>query len=666
MKKILILTARFGDGHNTAALNIRESISLLDSDARVELVDLLQASYGSLYSLVRSTHLKVVQYAPRLWSSIYSFIDHSSVLDRNVAGLSKLSAELQRLIEDTEPDSVVSTYPLYGHVVSQLYRDHEEMPFRFVTVITDSISVNSAWFKGRSDIYCVANPATADVLRKARIPEEKIRAFGFPVSPAFALEEAPLLPFPGADEPKRILYIINSGQKKAGKSIDRLLEIPDVRLTITVGRDAWLKAKLMDRTRSVRERVNILGWTNQMPALMRTHHLVIGKAGGAAVQEAIAARCPMIVNQVIPGQEEGNAELIRSAEIGAVAERTSDMVMRVEQAFARTASRWLRWRENLATMSKPEAALRIAELLLVDDTDAGRPKSVHLKLFDPTRTTSPVAPRPSDPTSRMLLCDFHIHTNYSDGKLTLPEVVDLYGELRFDCICITDHLADPNRLIGKMTRLCNFTLSPEQLDEYFEVIARERERAWRKYRMLVMAGLEFNKDGYTKKSSAHLLAVDLRHPIDPTLDIPELICAIQEQGGLAIASHPHIMHSEWGKNTLYLWNNQEQFAPLLDAWEIANRENIFNPVGLKKLPFIANSDFHKPKHIYSWKTVLCCAKDPEAIKQCIRVNRDVAITLFRKNQGMAPARIFLPRSATQPVRDLVVPGGVNPAPAALN
>ena len=42
----------------------------------------------------------------------------------------------------------------------------------------------------------------------------------------------------------------------------------------------------------------------------------------------------------------------------------------------------------------------------------------------------------------MLLCDFHIHTNYSDGKLSVPEVVDFYGG-GFDCICITDHLADP-------------------------------------------------------------------------------------------------------------------------------------------------------------------------------------------------------------------------------
>jgi hypothetical protein len=80
---------------------------------------------------------------------------------------------------------------------------------------------------------------------------------------------------------------------------------------------------------------------------------------------------------------------------------------------------------------------------------------------------------------------------------------------------------------------------------------------------------------------------------------------------------------------LFLWENQNIFAPIIDAWEIANRNNIFTPVGLKRFAFLANSDFHKPKHIYSWKTLLHCDKDPEAIKECIRRNEHVAITLYR-------------------------------------
>jgi len=105
-----------------------------------------------------------------------------------------------------------------------------------------------------------------------------------------------------------------------------------------------------------------------------------------------------------------------------------------------------------------------------------------------------------------------------------------------------------------------------------------------------------------------------------------------------------VMKSDWAKDTLYLWDHQEKFAPVIDAWEIANRNNLFTPVSLRRLPFIANSDFHKPKHIYSWKTLLNCEKDPEAIKDCIRRNEHISITLYRGDRTPAPAEISFPVS----------------------
>jgi UDP-N-acetylglucosamine:LPS N-acetylglucosamine transferase/predicted metal-dependent phosphoesterase TrpH len=636
MKKILILTAGFGDGHNAAARSLRDAIELLDEDARAEVLDLFADSYGAFNTLARNAYLGVVQYAPKLWGGIYSLLENPLV-EKQLGGFTRLQSTLEKVVAETQPDCVVSTYPVYAHVIKKIYQDHHERPFRLITVVTDSITVNSAWFRAPSDFFCVANEATAEVLRKGNVPAKQIKTLGFPVNPAFANPPAEL-PLPIGREPRRVLYLINTGKKKAGKAIDRLLELDDVHLTITVGRDPDLRTKLIERTHKHADRVRVLGWTNQMPELLMSHHLVIGKAGGATVQEAIAARCPMIVNQVIPGQEEGNAELIWRFGLGAIAEKNREVAELVENAFAKKAAQWSEWRENLRKISHPDAALRIAELILAEskhDHPGRRP----IKLFDPApeRVMRPVPPLNGNGSHhQMLLCDFHIHSNYSDGKLSVPEIVDFYGERGFDCICITDHLADPKRLIGKLSELASFTLGQEQVGEYFAVIERERQRAWRRYKMLVMTGIEFNKDGYTRKTSAHLLGIDLKAPVDPSLDIPEIIAQIHAQGGLAVASHPHIMKGEWGKNTLYLWENQDKFAPLLDAWEIANRDNIFNDVGLKRLPFIANSDFHKPKHIYSWKTLIHAEKDSEAIKDCIRRNEHVAITLYRDFAGAAP------------------------------
>ena len=629
VKKILILTAGFGDGHNTAARNVADALDLISDEVKVEVLDVFQSSLGLLNDVLKKAYLGLTRFAPNVWNGIYSMLDNAKGLESNLLAFGNLKSALEQILDQSQPDCVLSTYPAYSHVIREIYRDHSERPFRFITVVTDSISINSSWFRAPSDWFCVPNEATAQALRKGGVPAEKIKVFGFPVNPFFAEKNQEAVAGPEADGLIKVLYIINTGKKKSGKAVDRLLEIPRVHLTVTVGRDAELKEKLVRRTEKFGERVRVLGWTNQMPRLMMTHHVVVTKAGGATVQEAIAGRCPMILNQVIPGQEEGNAQLVKELDAGVVAEKNREVAEWVDKAFAHDARLWRKWRENLTKTSRPDSSIRIAELALQECEHDGPSE----RLFESKQPviTQPSLRKSSNGASeaRMLLCDFHIHTNYSDGKLTAPEVVDFYGKRGFDCICITDHLGDPRRLIGRLGKMLNFTLGPEQMDEYFDVIERERRRAWRKYNMLVMTGIEFNKEGWTKKSSAQLLGIDLKAPINPALDLPPTIAEIHAQGALAVASHPHIMKSEWGKNTLYLWENQEIFAPLIDAWEIANRNNIFTPVGLKRLAFLANSDFHKPKHIYSWKTLLNCEKEPAAIKDCIRKNEQLAITLYR-------------------------------------
>ena len=48
-----------------------------------------------------------------------------------------------------------------------------------------------------------------------------------------------------------------------------------------------------------------------------------------------------------------------------------------------------------------------------------------------------------------LLCDFHVHTRWSDGRLTIREVIDLYGQTKhFDVIAITDHILMARDLLG--------------------------------------------------------------------------------------------------------------------------------------------------------------------------------------------------------------------------
>lgn len=624
MKRILIFTAGFGEGHNTAARNIRDAVEFLAADeTQVEIVDLFEVCYGRFNDFVRKAYLTAIDRTPKFWGKIYNWIDTTQVVESNLAALSRMRRAMEDVLIHLEPDAVVSTYPIYNHLIAEIFKDGRERTFSQITMVTDSISVNAVWFRCPSDYFLVANEETAAVLRRGGVEAARIHVFGFPISYRFA-ELSAKRPDPAAPE-RRVLYMINSGKNKAHKLVRKLCRRRDVRLVVTTGRDPILRRKIEEAVRHAAHPVEIHGWTSRLPEILCSSHLVISKAGGATVQEAIASGVPMILNHVVPGQEEGNAKLLLDRQAGVVATKNREVLEAVDRAFANDGEEYQRWHRNITDLSQPTASLDIARFVVDHAVPDNAPPRKLATFHFPHSYREPAK-------KSLLLCDLHSHTTFSDGKLALPELIDFYGQRGFDAICVTDHICDQRRLLGRFANLTGMVVTPDQVGEYFSLLASEKNRAWRKYGMLVMTGLEFNKDGVTGKSSAHLLGIDLKQPIDPSLDLPETIERIHEQGGLAIASHPHEWKSSWGKNTLYLWDNIETFAPLLDAWEIANRDDIFNPIGLKRLPFVANSDFHKPKHIHSWKTVLYCEKDPEAIKECIRINRDVTITLYRDHK----------------------------------
>lgn len=230
----------------------------------------------------------------------------------------------------------------------------------------------------------------------------------------------------------------------------------------------------------------------------------------------------------------------------------------------------------------------------------------------------------------MLLCDFHIHTNLSDGSMELEEVVDLYGQSGFDVIAITDHVVDTDNALGKIAVKLSLSITEKTFECYLDRIREQTARAWAKYRMLVIPGVEISKNCVSAGKSAHLLILDIREFIPASSEYEEIFTAARRQSALVVACHPHHTSNKKSKDTLFLWNHRRKYAPFVDAWEIANRDDVFNVISLKKYPYIANSDFHKHRHIFSWKTLLDCDKDVESVKQCIRVNRGVSITLFRK------------------------------------
>jgi predicted metal-dependent phosphoesterase TrpH len=241
-----------------------------------------------------------------------------------------------------------------------------------------------------------------------------------------------------------------------------------------------------------------------------------------------------------------------------------------------------------------------------------------------------------------LLCDFHVHTRWSDGRLAVREVVDLYGKTgKFDVIAITDHILMKRDLLERAGRLAtlgrrNFGVREENFDAYLADIRAEAKRAHHEYGMLVVAGAEVTQNRLRSSKNSHIIALDIKKYISADQSAGEILREIRNQDALSIACHPHHRTTRRIEiSTCYLWDHRRELSRLVDVWEAANRDDLFSVTSLKHYPYVANSDFHKAKHLYSWKTLLRCEKNWPAVRQALRSNVDVALTLFRNGSWAA-------------------------------
>jgi len=372
VRPILILTAGFGEGHNAAARNLREAVAAASPETPVMVSDVFLEAYGGVNRLAQRGYIGMINHAPKIWEAMFAIIDRTRIVEHHMFLYRRAARILEKRISDLRPAVIVSTYPGCNHLLDAIQRRRLKRSFKTATIVTDSLTINSVWHRAHSDVFLVANAATAEIMKSDGVPGEKILTLGFPVPRVFASQDVRRA-VPPADGRWDVLYVINSGRHLAPDIVRRLLGISCIRLTVTVGKDADLGQRIAAVAEKARRTVSIHGWTPEMPRLMAESHLVISKAGGATVQETLAARTPMIITQIVPGQEEGNARLLLGCGAGALAVTPEAIAEAVGNAFREDAAVWRGWHAAVLGLSRPDASDRIAEFILeLSESEGGR------------------------------------------------------------------------------------------------------------------------------------------------------------------------------------------------------------------------------------------------------------------------------------------------------
>jgi predicted metal-dependent phosphoesterase TrpH len=223
-----------------------------------------------------------------------------------------------------------------------------------------------------------------------------------------------------------------------------------------------------------------------------------------------------------------------------------------------------------------------------------------------------------------LLAELHAHTTWSDGALSVRELVDLYGWAGFDVLCVTDHVVrtDDPWLADESPR--PNTLPLERHAEYLAELELEAARALRTYGLVVVPGLELTYNDLDPAQAAHALALGLRKPVSVDTGIEAAIEAAVAAGAAVVAAHPFDREETPHPSRLTRrFACDPSLARRAHRFELFNRRQLFGWVAAAGLSGVASGDFHRPEHLSGWKTLIPCARDEQAVVAYLRSSRPV-------------------------------------------
>lgn len=368
-KRVLILTADAGFGHRSAANAIHAALEeLYGGQVTVDVVNALDETTSPAFLRdSQSDYDRWVRNVPELYQLGYQASDNpvpTAILEQSLIIL--LLETMRLLLDRYKPHVVVTTYPAYQTPMLTAIHRHKRSRIPFFTVVTDLSTIHRLWFDRRVTGCLVPNSLVADLATTYGVDASKVTITGIPVSPAISHESRArnkirkelgwLLDIP---------TVLAVGSKRVDRLMDTLNVINhfgcDLQLAVVAGNDEAVYNEL--------SRVDwhipayIYNFVENMPTLLKASDLLVCKAGGLILTEALASGLPMMLIEVIPGQETGNAEFVTAYGAADIAQSPIEVLETLRHLMKDDQSLLKKRAANAALMGKPRSAFDTAHIL---------------------------------------------------------------------------------------------------------------------------------------------------------------------------------------------------------------------------------------------------------------------------------------------------------------
>ncbi len=392
-KKVLIMSASTGGGHNRAARAIKEELEQKSIDGipiQCEIIDSLKLVNNTMDKIISRGYEKSAIYTPKAYGSVYRFSENSLVSKNEFKGnllISFMAQKFKKLLNDSNPDVIIGTHPFPMIALSTLkksksnYNGSTNLGDTFhkhhyninvppmISVLTD-YTTHSTWIQNEIDYYIVGHEYVKELLVFEGVDSSKVKTFGIPVEKSFLSNrdrETVLLEL--GLSPDKLTVLLMGGSFGAGNIKETLAELLDIdrdfQILVVTGRNENLKEKLDKNLLSHTQNKNVcvLGYTTKMNDILASIDVLITKPGGLTTTEALLKDVPMIIPYYIPGQEEENLEFLSNC--GAALRTTKKYTLSVLlKVLIDDSSRLDMLKRNIKSIRKFNSSQNIANLVV--------------------------------------------------------------------------------------------------------------------------------------------------------------------------------------------------------------------------------------------------------------------------------------------------------------
>lgn len=374
MKKILILYAAYGGGHYSAAKSIKKYLDN-NYEVQTEIIDCIEYINKVLNKLTTEAYKEMARKLPSLWGKVYSN-SQKGILGHVSSRTNKVMAiKLKNLINEENPDLVISTHPFSSQMVSYLKRKGK-ISCKLVTILTD-FAPHEQWLIGHeyTESFFVSNDNMKKYLKEYGIEDKKIHVTGIPLSDRFFenFDKTAIFNEFNLDKHKPVILFFGGGEFGLGK--DRPVQILDAlihnlstcQIIAISGKNPKMNSNFKELVKksNAENRVKVLDYTNKVPELMSISSIVVTKPGGLTTSESLASNLPMLIINPIPGQEEENAEFLEAHNVAVWLKKEDDPNKVINDLF-NNPDKLNEMKKNAKLLSKKDSTKDICKIIIND------------------------------------------------------------------------------------------------------------------------------------------------------------------------------------------------------------------------------------------------------------------------------------------------------------